>query len=135
MRGPGEMLGEARRHIAIAETLYPHQMLGVQRPHRADRQPNAMYRQCVALAQRTELRVRRAAGAHVVFRMDLKEADRLRRGEDVGEMLRLEADAGGYREAGSGGYLHVRAPRVTLTKRCVRRRRASRSDHDLQFTT
>jgi hypothetical protein len=33
--------------------------------------------------------VRRPAGAHIIFRMDLEEADRLRRGEDVADMRRL----------------------------------------------
>ena len=38
--------------------------------------------------------MRRPAGAHVVLRVDLEETDRLRRGEDVAKMCRLEADAG-----------------------------------------
>ena len=41
--------------------------------------------------------MRRAAGAHVVLRVDLEETDRLRSGEDVAEMRRLEADAGSMR--------------------------------------
>jgi hypothetical protein len=38
--------------------------------------------------------MRRAAGAHVVFRMYLEETDRLGRGKDVAKMCRLKADAG-----------------------------------------
>ena len=63
-------------------------MIAVERPHRADRQPDAVHRQRIALAQRGELRMRRAAGAHVVLGMDLEESDRLRRGEDVAENAR-----------------------------------------------
>src|SRR5690606_35253680 len=43
------------------------------------------------------------AGAHVVLRMDLEEADGLRFGDDGGEMLGLEAGAGA---PGQGGGDH-----------------------------
>ncbi len=37
--------------------------------------------------------MRRAARAHIILRVNLEEADRLRRGVDRGEMLRLEGGA------------------------------------------
>ena len=60
-------------------------MLAVERRGRADRQADAMHRQRIAFAQRAELRMRRPAGAHIIFGVDLEEAERLRRGEDVAE--------------------------------------------------
>ena len=88
------MLGKTLRRVALAERFEPRQMVAVERLHRADRQSDAMDRQGVTLAQGAELGVRRTASTHIVFRMNLEEADRLRRANDVVEMRRLEADAG-----------------------------------------
>ena len=75
-------------------------MLTIERRSRADRQADAVNRQRIEFAQRAELRMRRSAGAHVVLRVHLEEADRLRRGEDVAKMRRLETDAGARRKTG-----------------------------------
>src|SRR6266403_6317053 len=68
-------------------------MITVERLHRADRQAHAVERQGIALAQRGKLRMRRPAGAHVILRVHLEEADWLRLGENGAKMHRLEADA------------------------------------------
>ena len=88
------MLGETLRRIAIAQQFESREMVAIKRLRRANRQPDAMYRQCIALAQRAELRVRRPAGTHIVLRMHFEESDRLRCREDVAKMRGLEADAG-----------------------------------------
>ena len=98
VRRPGEMLGEALRLIAVAKRFQSRQMVAIERLHRADRQSDAMDRQSIALAQRARVRMRWSAGAHIVFRMHLEEADRLRGGENVAKMHRLEADAGARRK-------------------------------------
>src|SRR6266550_8277248 len=89
-------------------------MVAIERPHRTNRQPDAMHRQRIAFAQRAELRVRRPAGAHVVLGVNLEESDRLRSGEDVVKMRRLETDAGACGQTGSSEHrpvptLHVAA--------------------------
>jgi len=64
--------------------------------------------------ERAQLHVRRSAITHIVFGMNFDEADRRFAGKNVGEMLRLEADAGsggqtrcklhdGSREEGQAG--------------------------------
>ena len=100
VRRPGEMLGEALRLVARAEDLEPREMLTIERRGRSDRQADAVNRQRIAFAERAELRMRRSAGAHIVLRVHLEEADRLRRCEDVAKMRRLETDAGARRETG-----------------------------------
>ena len=44
--------------------------------------------------QKSQLRMRGAPRAHIIFGMDLEKAERLRRGGNGGEMLRLKARAG-----------------------------------------
>src|SRR5262249_12789595 len=68
-------------------------MITVERLHRADRQADAVERQGIALAQRGKLRMRRPAGAHVILRVHLEEADWLRLGQNGAKKHRLEADA------------------------------------------
>ena len=58
-------------------------MIAIERLHRADRKPDAVDRERVTLAQSAELRMRRSAGAHVIFGVHLEEADRLRCRDDV----------------------------------------------------
>src|SRR6267378_6633141 len=94
MRRPGEMFRETLRLVAFAQHFEPHEMVAIERLHRANRKSDAMHRQRIAFAQCAELRVRRSAGAHVVLRVDLEETERLRKGENVGKMRGLEADAG-----------------------------------------
>src|SRR5258706_13512773 len=94
MRRPGKMLRETLRRVPFAQQFEPHEMVPIERPHRANRKPDAMHRQRVAFAQCTELRVRRSAGAHVVLCVYLEESERLWSGENVTKMRGLEADAG-----------------------------------------
>src|SRR6516165_6787159 len=93
------MFGEARRLVAVAELPEPRKVRAVKRLHRADRQSDAVQRERIAFAQSAQLRMWRPAGAHVVFRMDLEKTDRLRRGNDVAKMRRLEADTGARRQS------------------------------------
>ena len=93
------MLREAFRLIAIAQDFKSREMVAIERLHRADREADAVHRQCIACAQCAKLRMRRSAGAHIVLRMHLEESDRLRRGENVAEVLGLEADPGARRQA------------------------------------
>src|SRR6476646_4690532 len=100
------MFREALRRVAIAQLLQPGEVSVVERPQRADRQPDTMDRQCVALAQGAELRVRSTAGTHVVLGVDLEESDRLRSRENVAKVRRFEADAGTGRQARSCEHWH-----------------------------
>src|SRR5216684_6245131 len=105
------MLRETLRRVAIAQQFESREMVAIERLHRANRQPDAMYRQCIALAQRAELRVGRPAGTHIVLRMHLEESDRLRCGEDVAKMRGLEADAGARGKIRIDGHMYVLALR------------------------
>src|SRR5262249_60595424 len=73
-------------------------MITVERLHRADRQADAVERQGITLAQGGKLRMRRPAGAHVILRVHLEEANWLRLDENGAEMHRLEADASTRRQ-------------------------------------
>src|SRR5262249_32547142 len=68
-------------------------MITVERLHRANRQADTAERQGMAWAQGRKLRMRRPAGAHVILRVHLEEADWLRLEENGAKMHRLEADA------------------------------------------
>ena len=94
------MFRDAGRFVPIADPLETGQMFGVERLHRTDRQTDTVHRQRIVFAQAAKLRMRRAAGPHVVFRMDFEEPDALGHGVDRGEMLRLEAGPGTARELG-----------------------------------
>src|ERR1700732_4334589 len=48
----------------------------------------------VIFPQKSQLRMRDATRAHIIFGMDLEKAERLRRGGNGGEMLGLKARAG-----------------------------------------
>ena len=95
---PGEVLGKLRRLVAADQALEPRQVVAVERPRRADRQPDPMQRQRIAGADRLQPAMRRPAVAHVGLGVDLEEADLARAGEDRREMLGLEADAGAARQ-------------------------------------
>src|SRR6266513_4231773 len=107
------MLREAFRRVLIAQLFEPREMVAIERPHRTNRQPDAMHRQRIAFAQRAELRVRRPSGAHVVLGVNLEESDRLRSGEDVVKMRGLEADAGTRGQTGSSKHGQVPALHAT----------------------
>jgi hypothetical protein len=90
---PGEMLGNQNRLKALGDRREPLQMRPVERSGRADRQANPVERQRVALANGVDAAMRRAAGAHVILRVDF-EKPKLRTGVDNRlEMLGLEPDA------------------------------------------
>src|SRR5258708_39979956 len=85
-------------------------MITVERLHRADRQAHAVERQGIALAQRGKLRMRRPAGAHVILRVHLEEADWLRLDANGAKKHRLRADASTPRKL--RGPAPARAPRA-----------------------
>ena len=91
---PGEMLGNQRRLVAIDERLETREMRLVERLRPADRHAHAVQRDRIVAADAGQRLVRRAAGAHVVFGMNLEEAVLLPLGEDRRQMLVLEARAG-----------------------------------------
>src|ERR1700731_3652726 len=53
-----------------------------------------MHGKRVMFPQKSQLRMGGAPRAHIIFGMDLEEAERLRRGGNGGEMLGLKARAG-----------------------------------------
>ena len=77
----------------LRDRRQPLEMRLVQRPRRADRQADAVQRQRVTLADGVEAAMRRAARAHVVFRVDLEKSKLRARFHDRLEMLGLESDA------------------------------------------
>ncbi len=95
VRRPGEVLGNEGRLEAPGDCGESLQMGAVERPGRADRQADAVQGQGVALPDRVEAAVRRAAGAHVVFRVDFEKPKLWPRFDDRLEMLGLEPDADG----------------------------------------
>ena len=104
---PGEMLGNKRRLVAIDERLEAPEMRLVERLRPADRHAHAVERHRIVAADAGQRIMRRAAGAHVVFGMNLEEAVLLPLGEDRRQMLMLEAGAG---EAGNGMRRKAEAP-------------------------
>ena len=98
VRRPGEMLGDERRLVAIDERLETPEMRLVERLRPADRHAHAVQRHRIVAADAGQRVMRRAAGAHVVFGMNLEEAVLLPVGQDRRQMLMLEAGAG---EAGN----------------------------------
>src|SRR5882724_1424504 len=106
-------------------------MVAIERPHRTNRQPDAMHRQRIAFAQRAELRVRRPAGAHVVLGVNLEESDRLRSGEDVVKMRGLEADAGTRGQIRDDGHSYIPAVRRPKKEEARAGRRAPLLAQDL----
>src|SRR5271157_3816643 len=111
------MLREAVRLIAIAQHFESREVRAVERLHPADRQPDAMNGQCIALAQGAEVGVRRSPSAHIVLCMHLKESDRLFGGENVAKMQRLEADAGArWKICNDGHYRHSNSANRRMDK-------------------
>ncbi|GGH49861.1 hypothetical protein GCM10010975_02480 [Comamonas phosphati] len=80
-------------------------MIPVQRPLGTDGQAHAMQRQGVVFTDRRQIAMGRAAGTHVVFRVDFKEADIGPRLKDEPIVVGLEADArpGGNAPPGGSG--------------------------------
>src|SRR3990170_3718406 len=98
MARPGEVLGEERGLVAGDQHLEAAEMLPVECPAAPDREPDAMQRHGIALADSAQKMVGRAAPPHVVLGMPLDPAD-VRGGlEDLTVMLGLQPNAGAGRE-------------------------------------
>ena len=97
---PRQMLGKEARRIAIDEFIQSREVRAIEGPVRPDRQADAMQRERVTLANRGQVPVRRAAGAHIIFRMNFKKAHIGPRLEDLAIVLRLEPDPGAVRNSG-----------------------------------
>ncbi len=93
MGRPCEVLGNEGRLKAPGDRREPLKMGAVEGTGRADRQANPVQRQRVKLADRVEAAMRRAAGAHVVFRVDFEKPKLGPRVDDRLEMLGFESDA------------------------------------------
>src|SRR6266478_9773515 len=92
------MFREQTRRVPLDQPLEAPKMVLIERPIGTDRQPDAVQRQRVLLANGRQITVRRASRAHVIFRMNLKEAD-VRPGlDDRAVVLGLEADAAPRRD-------------------------------------
>src|SRR5258707_7898300 len=87
------MLGNGRRLIAVDKRLEPPEMRFVEWLGAADRHANDVERNRVVVTDSVKCGMGRAAGPHVVFRMDLKEAISLLIGQDCLQMFMLEARA------------------------------------------
>src|SRR5215475_13069771 len=87
------MLRNQRRFKPLGDRRQPFEMRLIERAGRADRQADAVQREGIALADGVEPAMRRAARAHVVFRVDFEKPKLWRRVDDRLEMLRLETDA------------------------------------------
>ena len=87
------MLGDQDGLKALGDRREPLKMRAIERSRRADRQADAVQRKRVALADRVEPAMRRAARAHVVFRVDFEKPKLRTRFDDRVEMLRLETHA------------------------------------------
>ncbi len=122
VRRPGEVLGEETRLVALVQMLQPQEMIAVERPVGADREPDAVQRQRVALADRGQVAMRRPAGAHVVLRVHLEEAEVGAALEDVAIVLRLQPHARARRDR---HFSHLSSPPAELTRRARIRRPAS----------
>ncbi len=88
------MLGEHRRLVAIEQRLQAREMITVERPRTADREPDAVHGQRKLPGDVAQQTMRRAAGAHVVLGMDFEEIDRARIAENVQRVLRLQTHPG-----------------------------------------
>ncbi len=91
---PGQMLGDERWLVALNERAEARKMRLVQALRAADRHAHAMQRNGVVATDGLEGAMRRTAGAHVVFGVDLEKAARLWAREDRLQVLGLEARSG-----------------------------------------
>src|SRR5260370_34337103 len=87
------MLGNEHRLVAVDKRLEPPKMRLVERLRAADRHANTVERNRVVVTDSVKCGMGRAAGTHVVFSMDLKEAISLLVGQDRLQMFMLEAGA------------------------------------------
>jgi len=96
--GPGKMFREESWLITYGQGLEAHEMASVQPPRTADRQAHAMQGKWVEIANGGKIAVRRAAGAHVVFGMDLEEAEIRQFSQHRFVVFGLESDAAARRD-------------------------------------
>ena len=87
----GDMFRDERALVALNEGAEAREMRLVQGLRSADRHAHAVQRNGMVAANSLEGAMRRAAGAHVVLGVNLKEAARLRPLEDRLQVLGLEA--------------------------------------------
>ena len=90
---PGEVLGKACRVQPVAKPFQPSEVVPVERPLATDGKADAVDRDRKLLGKVAKLGERAAAIAHVILGMHLKPGDRGGVVQNVGEMLRLVADA------------------------------------------
>lgn len=96
------MFGEALGLVAVEQRLEPVEVVDIEWRLAAQRQPDAMDRQRVALTDAGQIVVVRAAGHQVVFGMDLKKADVGPVADDPLKMVGLQAHARACRQAVHG---------------------------------
>src|SRR5712664_3166213 len=97
MGGPGKMLRKQPWRVTFHESLEALKMIPVERPIGADRQSDTVERQRISVPNGGQIAMRRTSRAHVVFCMNLEEADVRPCLDDRAVMLCLEADAGARR--------------------------------------
>src|SRR5438876_10479534 len=97
------MFRKEPRRVTSDQSLETSKMIAIERPVGADRQSDAMERQGTIFADRRQIAMRRPARAHIVFGVDLEEADVGQRLHDRAIVLGLEADAGARRNAALRG--------------------------------
>src|SRR5216684_1533618 len=93
------MLRKQTGQVTFDELLEAPKMVRIERAIGADRQSDAVERQRIAFPDGRQIAVRRASRAHVIFRMNLEEADIGPGLDDRAVVLGLEADASAGRNA------------------------------------
>src|SRR5271170_3840180 len=88
------MLGHKSRFISINERFESRQMRPVQSLRPPYRHADAVQRHGIVAPDRCESMMRRPAGAHVIFDVDLEEATLRTFREDRRQVLMFEARAG-----------------------------------------
>src|SRR5258708_37967188 len=91
------MFRKQPRSVTFHETLEALKMIPVERPIGADRQSDAVERQRISVPNGRQIAMRRTSRSHVVFRMNLEEADVRPCLDNRAVVLCLEADAGARR--------------------------------------
>ncbi len=97
---PREVLRERCRLVAIDQGCQTVEMRLVERANASDRQPDAVQRQRVVLADAAEEVMEGPAVDHVVLGVHFEESDVRARVEHVPEVFGLQADAGASRQPG-----------------------------------
>src|SRR5260370_41782788 len=93
MGRPGQMLGNQRRLVAFNERTKAFEMGSIERLWTANRHTHSVQRNRMVATDTFERMMRRTAGAHVIFGMNLEKAIPPAFGEDGRQVLMLEARA------------------------------------------